>query len=830
MVKKSKKIKTKEAKPKPAVAKSININPKTQDYIFLSLITIILLFILKPLVIDKLSPQGVDVMASIGTNHKVTEWEKENGERALWNPNVFAGMPRYQRISPVTFSIDSILHWLGRFFNNIFIFYLFGGIGAYLLLRFLKMSPIICFAGAIIFVLMPHFKSLFLEGHMTKLRAILLLPWISIAFLYFLEKRNLLSAALFALAFGTQIRTQHYQIVFYTGLFIFALGVYPILQDLLRKNYKRFAQSLLLIIAAVTLAIMTASQPLFLAKEYLPWSKRGKTTINLADPTATKDVKKSDGVSMQYATQWSTAPGEVLTWGVPRFYGGMSREKYTGDAIPQLKGREIPGYWGAMPFTQSYEYMGAITLLLAMIGLFYNRKNNLVISLALFAGFLTLLSFGRHAEWFYSLFYNYVPFFNKFRAPMMSVTLTFFVMSILAGFGLLSIKQIVGKLSLKENKPLLIILASFFGLGIILWLAGQGFSFSSGNEPYDAQTMEAIKTIRQEMFNGDMLRYLALVAMSAIAIIVFIKQKIPFIALAILLISISVIDLINIQNRVDKKFTNVKKLEKRYFNITETDQAILKDKSVYRVLPTGSQFGNNRWAYYHQSIGGYTPIKMYTIEEFVQNNLQGGNFANRNIMQVLNVKYLISAKEIKVPDFQLINQNRVHGLSTYLFKNHLQRGFFVGAYKIIEDEFARLKELNNPNFKVDSVAILEVDLTEKINIPDSINVIITGKTPNKTEFKVYTDKQALFVISEIYYPPGWKILLDSQQVDQIYKTDHAIQSIVVPEGEHTVELIFDPDSYKTNVHYATGSLLLLYSVILGSLVSLYLKKRKADTV
>ncbi|KAA3610154.1 MAG: hypothetical protein D8M58_07015 [Calditrichaeota bacterium] len=826
MAKKSKKTKQIESTKKTVETKSINLSDRKQDYIFLVILTAILVFILKPMVIDGLSPQGVDVLASIGTNHKVLDWTKESGDKALWNPNVFAGMPRYQRIPPVTFSIDTILNWLGRFFNNIFIYYLFGGIGAYLFLRYLKMSPVISFAGAITFVLMPHYKSLFLEGHNTKLRALLLLPWISLTFKYFLDKRSLLGAVFFALAFGTQIRTQHYQIVFYTGLLVFAIGIYPILQDLIKKNYTRFTKSSFLIIAAVTLAIMTASQPLFLAKEYLPWSKRGKTTINLADPAKTKSLDKSDGVSIEYATQWSTAPSELLTWAIPRYYGGMSREKYTGDAIPQLKGQEIPGYWGEMPFTQSYEYMGAITLLLAMIGLYYNRKNKLLISLAIFAGFLTLLSFGRHADWFYSIFYNYIPFFNKFRAPMMSVTVTFFIMTVFAGFGLNSLKNIKRNLSFKEHKPLLIILGSFLGIGIIVWLVGQGFSFTkSTGEPYNAQTLAAIKTIRQEMFNGDMLRYIALILASAVAIIAYLKQKIPFTALAILLVSVAIIDLGNIQTRVNKKYINVKKLEKSYFGITETDQTILTDKSVYRVYPLGEQFGNNRWAYYHQSISGYTPIKMFTIEEFVQNNLQGGRFANRNIMQILNVKYLVSQSDLRAADLQLVNKNQRHGLNTYLYIDHLKRGFFVGEYTKIEDEFARLKELNKPTFKVDSVAILEVDLPEKISTPDSSVVSVLSSTPNLTEFKVFTDKQALFVISEIYYPPGWKVLLDGQEVENIYKTDHAIQSIVVPAGEHTVELKFEPESYENNVLYAAGSLGLLYLVIVSSAISMFLKNK-----
>jgi len=141
---------------------------------------------------------------------------------------------------------------------------------------------------------------------------------------------------------------------------------------------------------------------------------------------------------------------------------------------------------------------------------------------------------------------------------------------------------------------------------------------------------------------------------------------------------------------------------------------------------------------------------------------------------------------------------------------------------------ARIKELNKTTFSVDTLAIIEIDLKEQINTPDSSSVEIVSHSPNHTHFKVYTDKQALFVISEIYYPPGWKILVDGQETKDIYKTNHAIQSIIVPAGEHTIEVNFAPDSYANNVQYAMGSLGFIYLVIFGSLIKNFLAARKED--
>lgn len=827
MVKKTNNVRISPSGPPKALEEPSLLARKKLDILFPVLITILLLFIFKPMAIDHLVPKGVDVLASISISHQINKWSAKTGDVALWNPYIFAGMPRYQRLSPVTFSVDKVIGILGRFFNDIFLYTLLAAIGMYFFLRYLGLSPLISIGGSLIFILMPHYKALYLEGHYTKYRALMLLPWVTWAFSFFMKRRNILSAALFALAFGLQVRTQHYQIVFYSGLFMFALGIQPLLKDLFEKNYARFSKTAVLAVAAVALAVLSAAQPIFQAKEYLPWSKRGKTTISLAQPRKTKDVPKTNGVSIKYATQWSTAPDEIFTWLIPGYYGGMSGEKYTGDAVPQLKGRVIPGYWGNMPFTQSYEYMGALSLLLALIGLWYNRKNNFIISMSVFAVFLTVLSLGRHALWFYSLFYDYMPFFNKFRAPMMSVTITFFIVAIMAAFGLKTLWEMrAGPFNIKKYKPILIIIGGFVALGVVLWIASQGFTFLKSGEQYNAQVSALLVSVRKEMFDSDMLRFIALISAGGLAIIVYLRQKISFTVLAVILILLGSIDLINIQGRETKDFVNLERLEKNYFLETPTDTFLKNDKETYRIMPFGRMFGDNRWVYFDQSIGGYTPIKMYTIEEIVENNLANGMRLNPTVLKILNVKYIVSRQKLNLPILKLVNEDKTHGLQTYLFTDHLKRGFFVGKWQKVSDEFDRVGLLNRPEFSAEKTAIVEENISTPIETPDSSAVTLSDFSPNGSVYDVFTDKTALFVISELYYPPGWKILLDGQPVTKIYKTDHALMSIVVPKGAHRIVLDFSPDSYSRNIRLASISLWIIYLGIFIPLVIGYLRRRK----
>ena len=827
--------KQKRRRPQPKQVKSdrkkiFNLTNLQQDIIFLAIIVVLLAILLKPMLIDGLSPQGVDVVGSLGATHQITEYYKETGERALWNPYLFSGMPQYHRIGPIVLSIDTLLNYLARFFSSVFIYYLFAAIGSYLLFRYLKMSPLISFIATIMFLLMPHYKSLYTEGHMSKFRALMILPWVLLTLLYFLDKRSILTASLFAIIFGAQIRTQHYQIVFYTALLIFAVGFYPLLKDYLNKRYLIFTKSAILVVGAVILGIIMSSQPLFLAKEYIPYSKRGKTTINIDKPESENTEAASNGVQIEYATQWSTHPTEIMTWFIPRFYGGMSGEKYSGDAVPQLKGRVIPGYWGYMPFTQSYEYMGVITLLLAVIGIIAFRKKPFILSLLILSAFYIFLSFGRHFLAFYSIFYNYFPFFNKFRTPVMSVTVTSFIVTILAAYGLqyLSSQPLVK--SIKENKALIYTIGGFLALGIAVLVLSQGFSYSSVRDNYDPRILDLLKTARKDLLSKDLIRYFILVIVAGGTIYAYMFRKFSFNFMVIILSILVLFDLIEVQNRYPTKYADLKGIEKQYFAKSGTDKFLLADTGTFRVFPVGQLFGDNRWAYYHQTIGGYSAIKMYTIEELIENNLYKGwdkSFpVNLNVLKILNVKYVISPQAIDYNRFELVNKDSISNLFTYIYKDHTPRGFFVGKYKVIKDEYNRLREINKKEFVPETTALLETSLSESIQTPDSCWSRVLSFNPNKIEFEAYTDQRSLFVISEMDYPPGWKINIDNRPVDKIYRTDHALQSVIVPEGQHKIQMLFEPDSYYFYIKLSYTAAGILYVIVLISLITRYKERTR----
>ena len=64
----------------------------------------------------------------------------------------------------------------------------------------------------------------------------------------------------------------------------------------------------------------------------------------------------------------------------------------------------------------------------------------------------------------------------------------------------------------------------------------------------------------------------------------------------------------------------------------------------------------------------------------------------------------------------------------------------------------------------------------------------------KIEFKAHNTNARFLVLSEVFYP-GWKALIDKTEVE-VYRTNYALRGIKVPPGEHKIELLYEPASFK----------------------------------
>ena len=78
--------------------------------------------------------------------------------------------------------------------------------------------------------------------------------------------------------------------------------------------------------------------------------------------------------------------------------------------------------------------------------------------------------------------------------------------------------------------------------------------------------------------------------------------------------------------------------------------------------------------------------------------------------------------------------------------------------------------------------------------PDSAQATIAEYKSRSITIKAYTSSTALLVLSEVYYPAGWKATIDGTETE-ILRTNSVLRSVVVPPGDHTVLFTFNPPLY-----------------------------------
>jgi len=184
---------------------------------------------------------------------------------------------------------------------------------------------------------------------------------------------------------------------------------------------------------------------------------------------------------------WSYGRAESFSLFIPNINGGatgyIGNNEVAMNAVnSQYKNyiQQQNQYWGNQPFTSGPVYLGAIIFFLAFLAMFV-VKDKIKWWLFTITVLSIILAWGKNAGFVTDFFFDYFPFYNKFRTVSMILTIAGFSVPVLAFLGL---KQIIeNKEDFKKNlKPLWISLGFTAGIAFIFWLIPSIFNFLSGEE------------------------------------------------------------------------------------------------------------------------------------------------------------------------------------------------------------------------------------------------------------------------------------------------------------------------------------------------------------
>lgn len=818
----------------------------------------------------KLATHDYSVYQSV--SKEKTDFEEKHGRVVLWTNSMFGGMPTYVIATPKEKNIfNKIYHYMlfGGFipFNYIFWYFL----GFYILLQVFRLDPWLSVLGAVAFGMSSYLFIILAAGHFTKAVALgFMAPVFGGVYLAYTRRKPWAGMMLLAFFLSLQILSNHVQIVYYTFIIALIYAIFEFVNSIRQKYIVDFLKSTAILILGAFIAVAINAAFLITTNEYIPYSQRGPSELS----TAKED--RSSGLDRSYATAWSYGIDETITLLIPNAKGGSSSSALGEDsesykAVERIFGpqaakdvtKNMPTYFGDQPFTSGPVYVGAFIIFLFVFALMLvkGRHKWWLLTATILA---IMLAWGKNFMWFTDLFFDFFPYYNKFRVVAMTLVIAEFTIPLLAVLG---IRELL-KTELPKEKLLnyFYIALGITGLISMIYIIAPsvgGFEGAAQSEyrlaeefasyipaeqaqlkaDFQSSFVSAIHADRLAMVRKDATRSLFFIIFGAAFVYLLITKKIkPHIALAGMAL-VTIIDMAVISKRylTEDNFVAARHFEKPFMP-SNADNYILNDKdNHHRVLNLSENtFNDGKTSMFHKSVGGYSAAKIRRYQE-LYDSIMWKEFAD--IRSLINTGFQNGFDENQVQELLDLRANTpvLNMLNTKYFIYHpdfkpmtnsgrFGNAWFVNQHIFVDNADQEINNMINSGktgseglrmLDLSSTAIIsrayEKQLKSFMHTPDSnAKIELIEYAPDHLVYEFNSEKDQLTLFSEIFYPHGWKAIIDGEEYPH-FRANYVLRAMIIPAGKHTVEFKFEPNSYQTGVIISYASSITLLLLILGRL-------------
>ena len=767
------------------------------------------------------------------SQHDISEWEagsktlrdyrNQTGDEGLWAASMFSGMPAYlvnlDWSDGVVVGMKKVLSlFLPHPVANIFLAF----ISYYIMLLCFRIRPGFAIAGALAFGLSSYMIIGLSAGHNARIGAIAFMPLVVAGIHLAFSGKRLLGFGITSLGLALHLRENHLQITYYLVLIVMAYGLVKLIYAWRTKQLKDFFKTMVLLIPAALLAAATFFGQFWAITEYTRYSIRGPS--ELVKPGTASAIA---GLSKEYAFAYKYGIWEPMTLIIPNFYGGSSLTSFIQDqnsasykALSQSTDNQLANrlanyasaYWGPQDFTGGAYYGGGIIAFLFVLGILFAGREY-VWWLVPLSALSLMLSWGDSFATFNYFMFDYFPGYNKFRSVNFALVIILFSMPLLGMIGLENFFE--NELKKEAKRKLLIAVSMTGGVCLLLLLFAGVMNFSkAGEEQFPAWFLKALHADRRGLFRDDAFRSLSFIFSVFILLYFNVGKKISILAFYIFLIVMMSLDSAIVDKRYFTKENYQRKRTSSSFTATAADEAILRDKSYYRVYNLQNPMAEASTSFFHHSLGGYHGAKLRRYQELYDSCIsdetgeliasaqQGSlDFPKLGVLNMLNAKYVSYG-----PDADNIIQNQNANGPAWFVKEVIKVNSpteelkMTGEVKTFETAVIDNSKFEIGNFDFDSLSLIN----------------LTELRPPYLKYEAKASVNSLAIFSEIYYPKGWLATIDGKEVP-ILRANYVLRALEVPSGKHTIEFRFEPRPYVIGDKVTMASTWILLLVVLGTL-------------
>jgi len=717
----------------------------------------------------------------------VTEIQSGRGF-PLWNPYVFGGLPYLAILPGPVFYPTSILYLLMPLYRAIgwtFVFHtVLAGVSAYAAARSLKLDRWSSSVTGFSFMLTGFVMSMLHEGHDGRMFSMVLIPLAFALLERGLSSRKLGWFLAMGLIVAFQIFTPHVQLMYFSSLALSLYALFRIAGMAMKDRRGALRVGLYLGVGFLSAAAIGAVQ-------LLP-------TFQILEIA----VRGGGETGYSFASSWAMPAQELSAVFLPDLIGSLGT------------------YWGSNPFKQHTEYVGAVPVALAIIGLTAVRRDRRVALIASLAALCVLFALGS-ATPVHRLAYYVLPLVRRLRAPSMMMGPAAFFIALLAGFGW---QRVLNARKGAESLPwawilglsapafLLGLAAAFDPDGLVRWVHTSWFPVGWPKRP----GLEELAILKA---SGAILVSIWL----AVLLIAFgvVRRRLPEVAVVVL-IALLVVDLSRVDSRYIATTTPLEAFPSD--PVVEYLTANLEPGARVFPLPERGGYGQNELMSF--GIPALTGNQNFRLEwtDRLFGGLGYGNLLQPSMWPLLDLDYLLTGARIETPLLHEMGTGP-KGTAWKVVDDRAHAWFPQRVEAQVDDDTALRRILNRTS--IDEFALVRVDPAVGLPSAGSGTADLISFAPNELVFEVDARDPGLLFVSEIYHP-AWKATVDGQDVP-LFQVDIAFRGVEVPRGQHEVRLRHSSDGLRTGLLITLLGLLATIGGIGYGMVSCF-RQRDADTV
>ena len=562
---------------------------------------------------------------------------------------------------------------------------------------------------------------------------------------------------------------------------------------------------------------------------------------------------REGSATVQEIVGWAFPPRQVITFLIPDFFGNPSHHGYfdlvTRHWVPisrNAHGEPVNTiFWGLKNYVEAGSYVGILAILLATIAVLRRRG----VHVWLFAGLAVvsfLLSFGIPL---YALLYYLLPGYGQLHTPFRWVFPYTVSMAVLAGLGVEALSKgpnAADQSRLQVSGPRLLgwlaLAAGAVGIfGALLILLVPSLFMPA------ADHMLALSDLAQASFPDGraflsyqwrnlLLFSLFLFASGGVIAASHLRVRLPGrlrqhqlwkpLALGVL-----ITDLFAIATG----FNPAAEPDLAQFTPPSV-QFLQQQNELFRIAtfdaPGEKTFNANVGMYYGlHDIRGYDSMipKQYAsfmglIEkqgELIYNRiapLYRYDSLDSPLLDLLNVKYVLTTQHIPNPGFTLVYDEEVR---IYRNDDCLPRAFVVYEAEVCEDEAQMLSTVASldPRERVVLAEEPPEGSLAREAIPGEVSYTearVTEYAINQVTVEVELSQPGWLILADSYFP-GWRAYLqvgDGQERDlHIYRADYNFRAVQLDTGHNVVRFRYSPMSLKLGVYISFMAAVVMLAVI-----------------